>query len=616
MFNSDCMNKFLLFGASFAFVTIPAYASVFNEVTRLVSKSDLNKEAFAKKYKAAPHRVVSRVSGATVTLPWTENFDDESSFDNFTVIDANEDFAGWEYVDGKAEYCCLFADYDADDWLITPGFNMVAGKKYQISFRANTFDVASPEEFSAWLGNAPEADAMTISVVEKTTIAQDNSADYSVKVIVPADGVYYFGIHCTSPMEDAWTLDIDDISIKEAAAESAPAEVEDLTIVPDPLGELKATISFSAPTLAADGSELSALTKIEIYREDTKLIKTFDAPAPGDKLSYVDESPANGDNHYSVIAYNEVGAGSPALLSLFVGEDIPGAPQNLSQKIVDGDVVLTWEMDELGWNSHYINHDKLTYNLWDSADGFTLSEISKGIKAEDNSYTIEDRAEEGKQRQIIYCLQAETRTGTGSRAFSNTLIVGESLRLPYNETFADKKMSSRWFQSATDSKDVSALVEDDRNNDGGAMSISGHEKGCEISLFSSKIWIKDEPKLVLSFWYKSPADGALSAGLMKDFEVVKLNGLEPAGDWKFASFDLSDQTGIDYAQVTFRYAAGSEPCYIDDIELTATPLSLDSTVEQANVVARYNVAGQRVDEDYRGVVIERRSDGTVAKSIR
>lgn len=237
---------------------------------------------------------------------------------------------------------------------------MVAGKKYQISFRANTFDVASPEEFSAWLGNAPEADAMTISVVEKTTIAQDNSADYSVKVIVPADGVYYFGIHCTSPMEDAWTLDIDDISIKEAAAESAPAEVGDLTIVPDSLGELKATISFTAPTLAADGSELSALTKIEIYREDTRLIKTFDAPAPGDKLTYVDESPANGDNHYSVIAYNEVGAGSPALLSLFVGEDIPGAPQNLSQKIVDGDVVLTWEMDELGWNSHYINHDKLT----------------------------------------------------------------------------------------------------------------------------------------------------------------------------------------------------------------------------------------------------------------
>lgn len=89
-----------------------------------------------------------------------------------------------------------------------------------------------------------------------------------------------------------------------------------------------------------------------------------------------------------------------------MGEDIPGAPQNFSQKIVDGDVVLTWEMDELGWNSHYINHDKLTYNLWDSADGFTLSEISKGIKAEDNSYTIEDRAEEGKQRQIIYCLQA------------------------------------------------------------------------------------------------------------------------------------------------------------------------------------------------------------------
>lgn len=65
-----------------------------------------------------------------------------------------------------------------------------------------------------------------------------------------------------------------------------------------------------------------------------------------------------------------------------------------------------------------------------------------------------------------------------------------------------------------------------------------------------------------------------------------------------------------------RYVAGSEPCYIDDIELTATPLSLDTTVEHPTVVARYSVAGQCVDENYRGVVIERRSDGTVAKSIR
>lgn len=127
---------------------------------------------------------------------------------------------------------------------ITPGFEMVAGKDYQISFRANGSDAFFPEVFSAWLGNDASAEAMTIEVVKETVVEQDNALDFNVSIKVPEDGVYYLGFHCTSNPDDAFTFDIDDISVKEGAVAAAPDAVTGFTITPDPEGALKATITL------------------------------------------------------------------------------------------------------------------------------------------------------------------------------------------------------------------------------------------------------------------------------------------------------------------------------------------------------------------------------------
>ena len=203
------MNKFYFLIASIILATVASTASATDNVERVKSRSEYKKALAAKNYQGKSRAAVTRVSEATVELPWSEDFEDESTFEQFTVIDANDDWASWEWSDGVAEYFSLFADGPADDWLITPGFSMVAGKSYDISFRAKAYDFEAPEEFSAWLGNAPEAEAMTISVVEKTVVAQDNAKDYNVTIKVPEDGVYYLGIHCTSDPVAAFSLDID-----------------------------------------------------------------------------------------------------------------------------------------------------------------------------------------------------------------------------------------------------------------------------------------------------------------------------------------------------------------------------------------------------------------------
>lgn len=609
------MEKFSFLVMSLFLSTAGITAAADDAVTVLKTPAEYRKSVEAAHHARKGHVGVTRVSDATVALPWVENFDDESSFDAFTIIDANDDFCTWEYSDGVAQYCCIFADGPADDWLITPGFEMIGGKKYQISFRANSFDESSPEEFSAWLGTAPEAEAMTIEVVETTVVAQDNAIDFDVTVEIPEDGVYYLGFHCTTSSEDALNFDLDDICVKEGAVAAAPGAVTGFTVVPDPEGELRATVSFTTPVVATDGSALSSLVKVDIYRDDTNLIKTFDNPEPGTLLTYVDETPVNGDNRYTVIPYNEAGEGKASYFSLFVGEDVPNAPQNIVQKVDGTDIVISWEPDPVGWNNHYVNVAKMNYDIWETADGINLVEVAKGVSG--TSYRVEGRAEQGEQMQNTYVVRGNTGAGNGTRGYSNTIIVGQSKGLPYQESFAGKKLSSKWFKKSDDRNDEAALVDTDFDGDGGAIALAGHKPGCTIDFFSSKVWIKNEAKLQLSFWYISPADATLSVGLSKDFEDVKVITLEPTEEWKQMLVDLSEFTDNEYAQIIFRYQAGVEPCIIDNILLTATPLGINviDSADEAGVVQCYGVDGRRVSDNSRGIVIERRSDGTYTKRV-
>lgn len=609
------MNRFHYFIALVILACTSLTVSAVNDVERLRSRSEL-KKALAEKVTKQRHMApVSRVSEAVVELPWFENFEDESTFDSFIVIDSNDDFVSWEWSDGVAQYFSLFADDVADDWLITPGFRMEAGKNYEISFRARSFDESSPEEFSAWLGASPDAESMTIEVVEKTVVAQYNALDFNVTVKVPVDGVYYLGIHCTSDPTDGFELDIDDISVKEGAVEAAPDAVTDLAIVADPEGALKATISFRTPVLTTAGTSLSSLSKVEIYRDDTNLIKTFENPGVGEELIYVDENPSNGDNHYTVIPYNETGAGKSTKLSLFVGEDIPSVPQNITLSVVASDVIITWEDLPLGWNGHYVNTSNLRYDIWESVDGINLVEVAKGV--EGNSYTIAGRAEQGVQRQYIYVMRAVSSAGEGSRGHSNSVILGKSLDLPFEESFAEQKLHSSWFLSSKDTKASAVTDMENQDGDGGSIKISGQADGVDIDLYSSKIWLKDVPEVHLYFWYRLPAGAKLSVGLAKDFNDIKIVEVEASDEWKAAHIDLTGVADMDYAQIIFRHVAGTSPCYIDNITLSSKTLGMDnvSFSSDKTVLERYNVDGMKVGEDYRGIVIERLSDGSVVKRV-
>ena len=157
-----------------------------------------------------------------LTLPYFETFDSQDAAESYTIIDGNKDNNSWTFTNGMAEYMeDMFNDNSGDDWLITPPFKLEAGKNYEFSLKAKAFDNETPECFESFLGTDTTVASMIIPLFQKTTVASSNFNTYTQTIKVPTTGTYRLGIHCISE-PDKMTLNIDDISIKEGATDSAP----------------------------------------------------------------------------------------------------------------------------------------------------------------------------------------------------------------------------------------------------------------------------------------------------------------------------------------------------------------------------------------------------------
>ena len=109
-----------------------------------------------------------------------------------------------------------------------------------------------------------------------------------------------------------------------AAAKDAPAHVSGFTVTPGANGANTATLAWTNPATLFGGGPLTAITRVEIYRDDVK-IKDLTGMLPGQPASYVDELPAGkGVSHkYKIMACNAVGQGAPSQTTVLWGRMFP-----------------------------------------------------------------------------------------------------------------------------------------------------------------------------------------------------------------------------------------------------------------------------------------------------
>lgn len=492
--------------------------------------------------------------GNALEPPYKNEFSTEDDFKSMSVIDANNDGETWVYWDRQNENCARCGHYrgTSDDWLVTPPLRLKANTKYKVFVKAKGFASFYTEKFSVRLGTANTAAALAsgLSVIPTTVVKSGEWAVYSNEVTVDNDGVYYLGVHNEGD-DNSNFLYIDSLGIEGGVSQAVPAKPSNLKLVADAQGATKVTISFNNPDKTLEGDALSSITTTEVYR-DGELVKKFDNPQPGSAVSLVDSLADAGMNHYTVYSTNADGKGAVASDSVYCGEDVPGAPTEVTLKDKGDHVHLTWKAPTIGANGGYIDTSALSYLLQDNS--YTLLDVLEG--------TSTDRTPDvtGTQRMLYYGVSAVSSStqSIGSTGVSNPIIIGDAYKLPFVETFAQGNEATYW-AGFINGRTVKVIGGPDANGDQGYISMQLNDSVTTSTLSSGKISLKGTINPVLEFYfYADPVKNATLLTKVTDqdatddaVDLEQYTSLSGTAGWRKVSVPLTDYISKPYITLNF-----------------------------------------------------------------
>ena len=556
------------------------------------------------KGKAATSNAVMYGNGYEV--PWTETFDNASSLNMFTVIDANNDGSTWAWSRFKTKAVTYTYNdkNNADDWLLTPPIALKAGKRYKLTFDEHVTLSKYPEKLEIKYGKGTDPTAYTVAM-QKTTYTNSDFESQTVYFTPEADGNYHIGFHACSDANNG-LLYLDNMALDVEPDATAPAAVDELKASAAEYGANPVTISFKAPQKTINGTTLQSISKIEVKVKNGDVIKNFESPAPGELLSCNDENAAKGINNYIVTAYNESGAGKRTEISAFVGNDAPSAPLNITVSgNEDGTLKLSWTTPEKGKNGGYINKAQLSYSAYTVDDDGYAELYADNIK--DNSVSLAELDNTGEQHMEFFGVSAANKEGESDIMASNSVIMGDAYTLPFADSFANGKMAYNiWYSEKTGTKGFYLDSDASSDNDGGCASFVAAEEKAIASFCSGKIALAACEYPVLSFdYYCRPGyENVILAEINRAYidtttvKAIDFSKESGASEWRHVDISLSQFKSAPYIQIAFLAQIGDagDKISIDNIKIENNPsLSVNAvttkTGDRDNV---YNLSGRQI----------------------
>ena len=564
-------------------------ATSFSEV---VSKGKLSAYSYSVQAINGPKRSAiatsdGKIFGNALEVPFFDDFPTAASFKLYTVIDVNEDKSTWGWNSSKGGSCVYRYNKknDADDWLISPPIQMKQGKAYNVSFKAAAGLSMFPERLEVKWGNDKTVEAMEKEILPATDIASVKYQEFTKRIEPAADGNYYIGFHAISKANE-FRLTLDSLSVEVAAEAKAPAMVDNLTAAADPTAALKATLKFNAPTKAVDGSALTDLTKIVVSCGE-RVVKTITAPAPGSAQEVVDENAVNGENTYTVVAYNAHDFGLKASVKVYVGQDVPvlGKIKTTDQTTA---VKLGWEVPT-GVHKGVILPAEVTYNIHSVTDDGKLGDKLGSVKGS-TGYTVSDlNTNEGKQKYQHWAVNAENVAGTSGWA-AGALIVGAPYTLPFHNSFKDGTVEEKFVGlERTSGKTSWALTNDVSSDDDNGSLIFLPTKPGVSTIVMGKTTLRGASNPRLIFDYRG--DGEAKEKVEMRFQKKNGEVMEPVwtnagvandGKWKNYIVDipaeLANEEYVLLRVVGIADEISEDAVYVDNINI-ADPYQKDAGVE-------------------------------------
>lgn len=512
-------------------------------------------------------------------LPYLNGFDTADRQAEMGIGDANDDGKTWTFVSGTARYN-YNSRSEGDDWLVTPGIKLEAGKLYRFAvdtwcqnarnvetFEVKASQVASPSNLNAGIEIIAPTDVNWVSSGRKTI--------ENPMFTVPNDGYYHIGIHAISA-KNKYYLFMDNIVVEVGPDPNTPMAVTDLTAVAGENGALNATLTFTMPAHNIVGGDLTAdLTAIitrngeQIATVGSQQMAVMRKAPGGTAMTYVDENAVQGDNTYTVQVSDGANVSAEAEAAVYVGVDTPDA---VAEVTVDDNsattLSFTWSRVTKGANGRYINPDQLNYNLWSlrlNNSGRLRYNTKLATLLDEQAAVVEYGADEGEQQQVFFGVEAENAAGVGTWA-STSIVVGKPYELPFEEAF-DGSAFTNFVQK---SNVTLSATDSDSDGDGRALKMAAGDEPGYGFIILGKVDLKDATKPTLLIDVKSESnDSVYIFGKKDNNNLEQIARIPVNAEFATQRIDLTPIVGERYSRVAIvaKYAAQTDSVIIDNINI-------------------------------------------------
>ena len=565
-------------------------------------------------------------------LPYSNHFETQDRANELTYINANGDNKVWTYAvncDLRGSHGIYLPKPDAvsngwwgstqppsDDWAITPGLPLEAGKTYAVTYKVfGTYaDLENyRERFEVMMGTSPTVAAMTTTIQGPTIVSNDNVNPLTTTIVfaAPGTGTYYIGLHGIS--NPGFWFGCLGIDVSEGVPSTAPNMPKSMTVTPNPNGELSAEVSVGVSRWNTLKQNITALNRVELLAND-QLVYTWENPTPGETYTQTVTLPLDGTYEFVAVPYGTDGqAGIPRSVTAYVGVRPPAAVASatLIETSNPGEVTMSWTPVSTNIDGNAINTDKVTYTVYNAGENPLITDTKE------TAFTFQAMNYDTDPQQFVrfYVTSHFGSFYSSVAAYTPFLLMGKPYTLPFHETTTTDAMRYAWLMSGDLAWDVSGEDQDVRAHDGDGTFyfISGSTENQQGTMTSAKIHVTGaEPTLSLAYATLLNNTNTLAVKVICDGATTTLGTVTLAGassnfEWKTVDYDLSAYDGKDIQIEITGTVISHAALLIDDIKVTAKESAIlgdvdgDGKVDVTDVNAVINIILKtKTEADYPG----------------
>lgn len=227
--------------------------------------------------------------------------------------------------------------------------------------------------------------------------------------------------------------------------DKTPAIISDFSFDTNEPSGLTGKLKFKMPAEAYDGTPLEGDQTVTVKEGDKVILEA--KAQPGADFTSDDITFTNEKHELTITVSNAAGDGPTVKRSFFVGYDIPSVCKNVKLTQDGLKTILTWDAPTVGVNGSPVDASKLTYKVVRYPGEITVAEATKECRFEETH--------PAEMTRYVYSVTPSVGQAEGKGVYSNNLVVGSPLNVPYGGPFA----------SAYDMLNYYTII--DSNNDAG-----------------------------------------------------------------------------------------------------------------------------------------------------